>query len=67
MNLLVCFKVIADLDQMTSKDYMIDGQMNIDVSFVKTMINCFDESGLEFGLRLSDEAEGLNLHIKKAH
>ncbi|MDD3404251.1 MAG: electron transfer flavoprotein subunit beta/FixA family protein [Hespellia sp.] len=66
MKLLVCFKIVADLDQLTPKDYVVEEKINIDTSFVKTTINCFDESGLEFGLRLSDEAEGLNLHIEKS-
>ncbi len=39
--------------------------MNIDTSFVKRSLNCFDESGLEYGLRLSDSSEGLNLFIEK--
>lgn len=65
MKLLVCVKIIPDLDQMSANDYRADGQMMVDTSYVRTMWNCFDESGLEFGLRLSDEAEGLNLHLKK--
>lgn len=65
MKILVCFKIIPDLDQMAGKDYITDGQMQVDTSFVRSMWNCFDESGLEFGLRLSDEAEGLNLHLEK--
>lgn len=66
MNLLACFKVIPDLDQMTWHEDSIDDEMCIDTSFVKKMLNCFDESSLEFGLRLSDEAEGLNLHLTKS-
>lgn len=65
MKLLVCFKVIPDLDQMMPEDYTADTEAQVDTSFVRTMWNCFDESGLEFGLRLSDEAEGLNLHLEK--
>ena len=65
MKLLVCFKIIPDLDQMSAKDYEADVRMQVNTSYVRTMWNCFDESGLEFGLRLSDEAEGLNLHLEK--
>lgn len=65
MKILVCFKIIPDLDQMSPKDYIPDEKMDIDTSFVRTMWNCFDESGLEFGLRLSDEAESLNLYLEK--
>lgn len=66
MKILVCFKITADLDQLSQKDYIADTSMRIDTSFVKNMINCFDESGLEFGLRLSQEAESLNLYNEKS-
>lgn len=65
MKILVCFKVIPDLDQMLQQDYVADERMRVDTSYVRTIWNCFDESGLEFGLRLSDMAEGLNLHLEK--
>ena len=65
MKLLVCFKVIPDLDQMQPPDFMAGKDMEVDASFVRTIWNCFDECGLEFGLRLSDEAESLNLHCDK--
>lgn len=64
MKILVTFKVIPDLDQMSAGDYCADERMMVDTSFVRTILNCFDESGLEFGLRLSDEAEGLNLVVE---
>lgn len=65
MNLLVCFKIIPDLDQMTPGDFSPGVELNIDTSFVKTMINCFDESGLEFGLRLADQGEKWNVPCTK--
>nr|WP_296265089.1 hypothetical protein [uncultured Merdimonas sp.] len=65
MKLLVTFKVIPDLDQMLAGDYSADETMMVNTSFVRTMLNCFDESGLEFGLRLSDEAESLGLFVEK--
>lgn len=65
MRLLVCFKIIPDLDQMLPEDYTADAKMQVDTFYVRTMWNCFDESGLEFGLRLSDEAESLNLYLEK--
>lgn len=66
MKILVCFKITADLEQLSQNDYIVDNNFNIDTSFVKNMINCFDESDLEFGLRLSEEAESLNLHNEKS-
>lgn len=56
----------ADLDQMRPEDYVIDEQLKIDTSFVRIMLNCFDESGLEFGLRVSDSSETLNLRFEKS-
>lgn len=66
MKILVCFKIIPDLDQLSSSDFIVRNATQIDTSFVKTMINCFDESGLEFGLRLSENAESLNIVIEKS-
>ena len=66
MKLLVCYKVIPDLDQVLWDEDVLTSEMEVDTSYVKNTINCFDESSLEFGLRLSDEAEGLNLHIEKS-
>lgn len=66
MKLLVCYKVIPDLDQVLWDEDVLTSEMEVDTSYVKNIINCFDESSLEFGLRLSDEAEGLNLHIEKS-
>ena len=66
MKLLVCYKVIPDLDQVLWDEDVLTSDMGVDTSYVKNIINCFDESSLEFGLRLSDEAESLNLHIEKS-
>lgn len=65
MNLFVSFKIIPDLDQLSAQDYIITANNNIDTTFVRNILNCFDESSLEFGLRLSDEAESLNFNIQK--
>ncbi len=67
MKITACFKVAADLDQMQPSDYIIDENLGIDTSFVRIMLNCFDESGLEFGLRVSDVmSEALSLSIEKS-
>lgn len=56
MRVLVSFKVVADLAILTDREWRADEQLNIDVSYVRTMINCFDESAAELALMLRDEA-----------
>ena len=65
MKICACFQVSADLDQMRPDDFTADEQMRVDTSFVRTLLNCFDESGLEFGLRVSEKSETLNLSFQK--
>ncbi|PAB60089.1 electron transfer flavoprotein subunit beta/FixA family protein [Anaeromicrobium sediminis] len=61
MKILVCFKVVPDLEMLSHEDWIADSDLNIDVSFVKNMLNCFDESALEMALKLSDHSEGFNV------
>jgi len=61
MNILNCFKVVSDLDLLGEGDWIADEQNNVDVSFVRTGWNCFDESALEMLLKLSDLSEGFNV------
>lgn len=62
MKALVCFKIVPDLDMMSEKDWVIQDRFQIDTSFVKKMINPYDESALETALKLSDASEDLCLH-----
>ncbi len=61
MNLLVCFKIYSDLTKIKLEDLEISEEMGVDTHFLPNIINCFDESSLEFGIRLSEN----NLEIKK--
>lgn len=61
MKILNCFKIVPDLDALGSEDWVADEYNNVDVSFVKTKWNCFDESALEMMLKLSDFSEGFNV------
>lgn len=63
MKVLVCFKVVPDLDLLSNEDWVVDSNLRIDVSFVKNILNCFDESALEMTLKLSDYVKGLNIPI----
>ena len=57
MKAAVCFKIIADLNMPTDRDWNIDGQGPVDLSFVRQVFNCFDESSLEMGLKLRTQSE----------
>ena len=60
MNILVCFKAVADMDTMTESDWLIDDRLQIDLKYIKTALNCFDESALEMALKLSDTSDSFN-------
>jgi len=58
MNVLVCFKVVPDLDQLSGSDWVVDGCSRVETRFVKRMINPYDESALELALKMADQARG---------
>jgi len=58
MNILVCFKVGPDLDQLSGSDWVADGCSRVETRFVKKMINPYDESALELALKMADQARG---------
>ncbi|HPU01805.1 MAG TPA: electron transfer flavoprotein subunit beta/FixA family protein [Bacillota bacterium] len=57
MRVLVCFKVVPDLDQLPPGGWEIEG-LRVETGFVKTMLNPYDESALELALRLAESAPG---------
>jgi electron transfer flavoprotein alpha/beta subunit len=61
MNILVCCKIIPDLDRLSDLDWVIPDHGRIDTAFVRNMINPYDESALELALRLAGQGEGLGL------
>lgn len=61
MKLLTCFKLCPDTDKLRPGDLKIGEEMSIPTYFLPNMINCYDESGLEFGIRLSEQSESLML------
>ncbi|MGD1822038.1 MAG: electron transfer flavoprotein subunit beta/FixA family protein [Pleomorphochaeta sp.] len=60
MNLLVCFKIYSDLTKVKLEDLEIDEEMGVDTHFLPNIINCFDESSLEFAIRLSENYTSIN-------
>ncbi len=55
MRLLICFKITSDLDAIRPEEYIVTESNSIDTSYVAPICNCYDESSLEFGLRIRDE------------
>lgn len=64
MDILVCFKVVPDLDMLHGSDWEIDSRYHVDTSFVKTIINPYDESALELALKLNDAALKNNVDLR---
>lgn len=56
MDVLVCFKVVPDLDQLPPGGWEIDSALRVETGFVKTMLNPYDESALELALRFAESA-----------
>lgn len=62
-RILICFKVVHDLDTVMEEDWRRAGDGNPDVSYTRTLLGCWDEAALETGLRLADQ---LRLSGRKA-
>jgi electron transfer flavoprotein alpha/beta subunit len=61
MNILVCFKPAPDLEMFVRGDWVVNQDFRIDVSFVKRILNSYDQSALEIALRLSEACAGLKI------
>jgi electron transfer flavoprotein alpha/beta subunit len=63
MKILVCFKVVPDLDAVIADDWNACTEGNIDLSYAKKVYSCFDEAALEMALRLGDTANEQNQDV----
>jgi electron transfer flavoprotein beta subunit len=61
VKILVCFKVVPDLDKVVESDWETFSPES-DLGYAGRVIGCFDDSALEIALRLRDElaANGLS-------
>ncbi len=59
MKITVCFKALADYARMSHRDWKWDERHFVDMSFVRRVFNCFDESALEMALKLCGSSESL--------
>lgn len=57
MNILCCFKIVADYDKVVQRDWDTAQVPVPDLSYVRKIISCYDEAGLETALRIKDSAE----------
>jgi electron transfer flavoprotein alpha/beta subunit len=55
MNILVCCKIVNDLDQVLPGGWPEGPEEKVDISYTGRIFNYFDESALELALRLKDE------------
>ena len=54
MKILVCFKVVRDVDYILKEDWVDICNNCMDFSYVRNLLNCYDEGALENALRLKD-------------
>ncbi|WP_461207463.1 electron transfer flavoprotein subunit beta/FixA family protein [Clostridium sp. DL1XJH146] len=62
MDILVCFKVVPDLDMLSQSDWIVSSHCEVDTSFVKPMFNLYDEAALELVLKLRDKVQDEKLN-----
>lgn len=54
-RILICFKVVHDLDTVMEEDWKRAADGNVDASYTRKQLGCYDEAALEGGLRLADQ------------
>jgi len=64
MDILVCFKIVPDLDMLSGGDWIIYNNFQVNTSFARKTINPYDESALELVLKLNEDAIENNLDLK---
>ena len=58
MKILVCFKVVRDLEQVIEEDWNVEEGASLSIDYTKKIWNCFDEAALETALRIKDALGG---------
>ncbi|MCD7830113.1 MAG: electron transfer flavoprotein subunit beta/FixA family protein [Clostridiales bacterium] len=61
MEILGCFKPVPDLELLSAADWTADSDLQVETAFVRTVWNCFDESGLELMLRAAEDNGAVRL------
>ena len=56
MKIVTCIKQVKDLDMVLAKDWIVNEESkDVDIEYVNTIINTYDENALEMALRISDD------------
>ncbi|MGL5210429.1 hypothetical protein [Cetobacterium sp.] len=55
MKIFVTFKLIPDFDMFSESDWIISSHFQVDTSYIKKILNPYDESSLEIALRLKEK------------
>jgi electron transfer flavoprotein alpha/beta subunit len=61
MELLVCFKIVRDLDSAILSDWENARDISFDIDYTKKIFGCYDESALELALCIADQAKKLKI------
>ena len=57
MNILVCLKIVDDLDGVLEEDWQNASTSSLNFNYTKKMIDFYDEAALELALRLKDSSQ----------
>ncbi len=63
MNILVCFTIGPDVEKLSGEDWLVENGLGIDTSFLKPVLNNYDESALEIALTLSEDSRAAQVPI----
>lgn len=55
LHIICLMKIVDDIDDISPKEYKLAGEECLDMTYVRKMINCFDEAALENALLIKDK------------
>jgi electron transfer flavoprotein alpha/beta subunit len=64
MKILVCFKAAPKVEMFLDDDWVVDKNLQIDTSFIRSDLGSYDESALEMALKLLGAAQGLGIPLE---
>lgn len=64
IQIICCIKITDNLDEMIKEEFKEQKNGYPDTSFVKKMINCFDEAALETALSIKETCKSNNIKVK---
>jgi len=65
IKILVCFSIVDNTDDVLRSDWEILSKDNLSIDYTQKIINPYDESAIEYALRIKDTASesGMTVHI----